>query len=161
MQYETMIWNFDLLVYFENKDANWCILTLLKPMSVRMTFFMLWIRGIINENCEYQLYCNPTPPQPSICNTDFELSVFRLLKMMICTGVRAYAQLRADHGGQFCSVICFRDHRSEITHIVKTDNLLKTQLIVWNKCSFSCHLKETNDKTKKQFYESTNEKLKL
>jgi len=36
----------------------------------------------------------------------------------------------------------------EITHIVKTDSLSKTQLIARNICSFRCHLRETYVKTK-------------
>ena len=93
-----------------------------------------------------------------------QISSFQFLGFWKWWYARVYVHMPSygpDHGGQFCSVICFREHGSEITHIVKTDNLSKTQLIVWNKCSFSCHLKETNVKTKKQFYESTNEKLKL
>ena len=38
-------------------------------------------------------------------------------------------------------------HNREITHIVKTDTLSKTKLIVKNKCSFCCHLRETYVKT--------------
>jgi len=40
-------------------------------------------------------------------------------------------------------------HNREITHIVKTDTLSKTKLIVKNKCSFCCHLRETYVKTEK------------
>ena len=32
-------------------------------------------------------------------------------------------------------------HNREITHIVKTNSLSKTQLIVRTKCSFCCHLR--------------------
>jgi len=32
-------------------------------------------------------------------------------------------------------------HNREITHIVKTDSLSKTHLVVKNKCSFCCHLR--------------------
>ena len=39
-------------------------------------------------------------------------------------------------------------HNGEITHIVKTDSLSKTQLIVKTKRSFSCHLRETYVNTK-------------
>ena len=39
-------------------------------------------------------------------------------------------------------------HNRDITHIVKTDSLSKTQLIVKNKCSFCCHLREIYVKTK-------------
>ena len=54
-------------------------------------------------------------------------------------------------------------HNREITHIVKTDSLSKTQLVVRNKCSFCCHLRETYVKTKKtqSFYETTMQKLDL
>ena len=52
-------------------------------------------------------------------------------------------------------------HNREITHIVETDSLSKTQLIVRNKSSCCCHLKETNVKTKIKFYESTMDKVDL
>ena len=39
-------------------------------------------------------------------------------------------------------------HNREITHIVKTDSLSKTQLVVRTKYSFCCHLRETYVKTK-------------
>ena len=43
-------------------------------------------------------------------------------------------------------------HNREITHIVKTDGLSKTQLIVRTKRSFCCHLRETCVKTKNIFF---------
>ena len=41
-----------------------------------------------------------------------------------------------------------RPFNREITHMVKTDSLPKTQLVVRTKCSFCCHLRETYVKTK-------------
>ena len=41
-------------------------------------------------------------------------------------------------------------HNREITHIVKTDSLSKTQLIGRTKCSCCCHLRETYPAAKKQ-----------
>jgi len=49
-----------------------------------------------------------------------------------------------------------------ITHIVKTDSLSKTQLIVRTKCSCWCHLRETYIETKKKWFEeNTIQKLDL
>jgi len=45
-------------------------------------------------------------------------------------------------------------HNREITHIVKTDSLSKTQLVVRIKCSFSCHLRENQVNTKKARFET-------
>jgi len=39
--------------------------------------------------------CDPTTPQSSIFNADFDFSVIRVLKIMIRMCVRAYAQLRS------------------------------------------------------------------
>jgi len=55
-------------------------------------------------------------------------------------------------------------HNMEITHIVKTGSVSKTQLVVRIKCYFCCHLRETCVNTKKQtqfFYETTMQKLDL
>jgi len=41
-------------------------------------------------------------------------------------------------------------HNREITQIVKAGSLSKTQLVVMNKLSLCCHLRETYVKTKKQ-----------
>jgi len=51
-------------------------------------------------------------------------------------------------------------HKREITHTVKIDSLSKNQLTVRTKCSFFCHLRETNVYTKiKSSYENTMQKL--
>ena len=51
-------------------------------------------------------------------------------------------------------------HNREITHIVKINSILKTQLIV--RTPFCCHLRETYVKTKKiNKYENTMQKLDL
>ena len=46
-------------------------------------------------------------------------------------------------------------HNREITHIVKTDSLSKTLMIVRTTCSFCCHLRETYVKQKKRFHKNT------
>ena len=54
-------------------------------------------------------------------------------------------------------------HNREITNIVKTDSLSKTQLIVRTKGYFCCHLRETYVPPKKICfnYETTMQKLDL
>ena len=54
-------------------------------------------------------------------------------------------------------------HNREITHIVKTDGLSKTQLIVRTKCSVGCHFERNLCQNLKKvcFYENTMHDLDL